>query len=226
MDNLSDWYRASMAPPTVRGGKLVPTPVYGPSGMNVAKTYTTRLGQDVPASQAQLAIDDRFAPSMPATAMAFAPPASAVPVPMPRARPGSAPNAMDLAAMAAPPRTMTTSTPRAGGNGVNTLATPQNGVAGLFSNLGKGNGLLSLLLGQNGTPQQGGLLGMLFGNHGAADAFRGAMTGQSAKPQRITAPGGGGAFIAAPGSPASDAGAGSGSLLPASMNSTRWNTGY
>ena len=218
MDNLADWYSGGMAPPMVAGSGLLPRPIPSAAGSTVNKTFTTRLGQDVPSSQAALAINGMFGRGLPQTAMAFAP----IPVS------GESPQLIPAVSTAIPAvRTMTTTAPRGGGKSFNTLATPQNGLAGLFGNLGSGHGLLSLLLGQGGQQQgQGGLLGMMFGNRGAADNFRAAMTGQSAKPQRITAPGGGGAFIARAGSPASDAGAGSGSLLPASMNSTRWQSGY
>lgn len=192
MDNLADWYRGSMAPPMVAGAGLIPRPIPSANGSTVAKTYTSRLGQDVPSSSAALALNGMFGRGMPETAMAFAP--SAGTVPMPRPRPGSAPNAMDLAAMA-------DSSGRGRKTKVLGTPIPAQQAGGLY-------GLLQSLF----TPQksaEGGLLGLLSGNG-----------------QRITAPGGGGAFIARAGSPAESAGAGSGALLPSSMNSTRWTSGY
>lgn len=214
MDNLADWYRGSMAPPMVAGAGLIPRPIPSANGSTVAKTYTSRLGQDVPSSQAALAINGMFGRGLPETAMAYAPAAAGVPLPRPR--PGSAPNAMDLAAMAAPPATMTSTGPRMASAMPATLAQPD-----------RMGGLIGLLLGNNAPSiPQGGLLGMLTAPRGAKDKFRAAMTGSKPQTQRITRQGGGGAFIARAGSPASDAGAGSGALLPASMNSTRWTTGY
>lgn len=194
--DLSQWYSGGMAPPMVAGAGLVPRPIPSAAGSTVNKTYTMRLGQDVPSSQAALALNGLFGRGLPQTAMAFAPaPTANVPLPIPR--PGNAPNAMDLAAMAAE-KTGRGRKTRVLGNPIQ--AQQQTGLLGMIQGL----------LGQRqGGQPNGGILGMLQGNG-----------------QRITAPGGGGAFIARPGSPASDAGAGSGSLLPASMNSTRWQSGY
>lgn len=212
--NLADWYSGGMAPPMVAGSGLIPRPIPSAAGSTVQKTYTTRLGQDFPSSQAALAINGMFGRGLPETAMAYAPTTASVPLPRPR--PGSAPNAMDLAAMAAPPATMTSTGPRMGSAMPATLAQPE-----------RMGGLIGLLLGNNAPSiPSGGLLGMLTAPRGAKDRFRAAMTGQQPQAQRITGQGGGGAFFARAGSPASDAGAGSGSLLPASMNSTRWTTGY
>lgn len=189
MDNLADWYRGAMAPPMAAGAGLIPRPIPAANGSTVAKTYTARLGQDVPSSQAALAIDGRFGRGLPQDAMAFMPtaapslPAAPAPGPMPMQLPMPGRNRK--------PQVIGTAIP----------AQQQGGLLGM----------LQSLFGQHGQPKpsEGGLLGMLQGNG-----------------QRITAPGGGGAFIARPGTPAADAGAGSGSLMPASMNNSRWNTGY
>lgn len=87
-------------------------------------------------------------------------------------------------------------------------------------------GLLSLLTNGSG----GGFPGLLslFNHPQSNEVHRTGMPAGSSSSggKGITAPGGGGAFIAPAGTPAASAGAGPGSLLPASMNNERWLTGY
>lgn len=87
-------------------------------------------------------------------------------------------------------------------------------------------GLLDLIFGpsKNG---MGGLAGLLGGpNAGGLGALLTQPKAATSAP-KITAPGGGGAFVAPHGSPASMASDGhSNALLPASMNNSRWLTGY
>ena len=214
-------------PPAAAPATPMPTYQYGMLGRNdrsyrasdsknVAKTYMTKLGEDVPTSAAQLAINGLVPPASMTgdVAMAYAG-SPGQGVPLPRPRPYGAPTIMDAAAMRADAAKTATAAPAK----VAALGTPI-GQPSLF-----------------GGTKIGGLLGLLFGNgsvNATADgkaANNGGLIGMltSSKPSksvstsrpRITGPGGGGAYTAVPGS-FGESLAGPGSLLPASMNNSRW----
>lgn len=180
--------------PVFQSGMLGRDHTYrGGGGANVAKSFADRLSSDYPPSSVQLAINGAVPPKLPSmdTAMAFVPPTASPGKPAP------------VAAMRPQVKTQVIGTP------IQQQQQPQGGLLGLINSL-----FGDKQPARSDNTSSGGLLGM-FKALGQSSGSSGS------SPSHITAPGGGGAYVARPGS-FGESIAGANALLPAAMNNSRW----